>query len=244
MFYLSARALGLHNYQWESISGERAAASACLKGKRQPVVFDIGANQGHWLAMVLQLAPEARVHAFEPQSALAKMIRQLAPSATVTEAAVGSSTGHLRLHDYAGREGSEHATLVEGVIENLHGAGSRSTRVPVLRIDDYCRDFGIDHIDLMNIDVEGFELNVMRGAESMIRDRKIDAIQFEFNEMNVLARTFMRDIESVLADGYRLFRVLPHGLMPLGRQSPWVKEQFIFQNVIALSLPRSVGQGG
>lgn len=234
VFYLSARAMGLQNFASDAVSGESNAAATCLAGRRAPVVFDVGANEGNWLTAVLRMVPNAQVHAFEPQPALAEKIRDRANGISVTNAAVGEHPGTLKLYDYAQHPGSSHASLLPGVIDGVHRGTPRSTEVPVIRLDDYCHERSIEAIDLLKIDVEGFELPVLRGAQRLIESGKVAAIQFEFNEMNVVGRTFLRDFFQLLGPGYRLYRVLPHGLMPLNTGSLWLNEQFVYQNVVAL----------
>jgi hypothetical protein len=107
-------------------------------------------------------------------------------------------------------------------------------KVDVVNLDDYCAQRGVDHIDLLKIDVEGFELNVLRGASRLLEGQRINAIQFEFNEMNVIGRTFLEDFMARLEPTHGMFRVLPHGLMPLRRQRHWLNEQFAYQNIVAL----------
>lgn len=233
IFYLSARALGLHNYTSTRVSGELGAIKLGITGKSAPVVFDVGANEGHWLSGVLELASDARVHAFEPQTNLARRVAATHPSVTINNMALADEPGMLELCDYDDNPGSQHATLLKGVIDGVHQGTPRYTCVPVGTLDEYCYREGVDHIDLLKIDVEGFEMKVLQGAKRMLAEGRIDVIQFEFNEMNVVARTFFNDFASCL-DTHRLYRLLPHGLLPLSTGRHWINEQFIFQNVIAL----------
>lgn len=234
LFYLSARALGLHNYAFDRVSGETLVIKTCLRGRAAPVVFDVGANEGQWLAAVLRIVPTASVHAFEPQAALAARIGQRHPDVLINKVALGDAPGTLELYDYADHPGSQHASLLSGVIDGLHHGASRATKVAVTTLDDYCSEHSVGTIDLLKLDVEGFELNALRGATRMLEGGRISAIQFEFNEMNLVGRTFFDDFANRLHDTHALHRVLPHGLMPLSRHSHWLNEQFIYQNIVAL----------
>src|SRR5882757_4422216 len=69
--YLSSRALGFHNYSSPSISGETRIVNERVPRNGAPVVFDVGANNGDWSALVLNANKLAKIHAFEPQPALA-----------------------------------------------------------------------------------------------------------------------------------------------------------------------------
>lgn len=231
--YLSGRALGLHNYQNDGISGEQLAIRLGLGTHEAPVVFDVGANRGDWTGAVLAARPAARVHAFEPQARLAQALGARYAQATVNNMALGDATGTLDLFDYAEQAGSEHASLLAGVIDGIHRGTARAVSVEVGTLDDYCSAHGIEHIDLLKIDVEGFELKVLCGAKRMLAERRVDTIQFEFNEMNVVGRTFMNDFFGCLSASHDLYRLLPHGLLPLRPAAHWLNEQFTFQNIFA-----------
>ena len=233
LFYLAARALGLHNYASDRLSGEAGAVTHLLRRVARPVVFDVGANSGDWAAMVARLAPTSEIHAFEPQARLAEQLFARLPGVTVNSVAVGDQAGSLTLYDYADRPGSQHASLVPGVIDRVHRATPQESTVPVTTLDIYCAERGVASIDLLKIDVEGFELNVLRGAERLLREGRVSAIQFEFNEMNVVGRTFVADFMNLLKRDYQFHRALPHGLLALGEGNHWFNEQFIFQNIIA-----------
>ena len=60
----------------------------------------------------------------------------------------------------------------------------------------------------MKVDVEGFEIDVLRGASRALADQRIDLIQLEWNQASSLAvGTDRRPVAELLAGyGYRLFR--------------------------------------
>ena len=92
----------------------------------------------------------------------------------------------------------------------------------------------IDIIDFLKVDTEGHELAVLQGASSLIEDGRIGCIHFEFNEMNIVSRVFFLDFRELLHN-YKLYRLLPNGLLPLG-DSPLETELFAYQNIVALPI--------
>jgi FkbM family methyltransferase len=56
---------------------------------------------------------------------------------------------------------------------------SRTAVARVITIDEYCERQEIARIDFLKVDVEGFEAAVFRGAERMLRERRIGWICFE-----------------------------------------------------------------
>jgi FkbM family methyltransferase len=234
MLYFSLRALGVHNYETPRVSGEQRVLGQVLDGLPQPVVFDVGANEGQWTSDVLARFPRAILHVFEPQHALAERIASRHPQVRVNRMALGSQPGSLDLRDYKGHPGSQHASLLPGVIDGIHFGVEERVQVDVGTLDDYCATHNVQRIDLLKIDVEGFERHVLEGARSLLGTGGVQAIQFEFNEMNVVARTFMADFFALLGDQYDVYRLLPHGLLRLCAGSHWTTEQFAFQNILAL----------
>lgn len=234
LLYLSARALGMHNHASSIVSGEKKAMRIGVHGKSVPVVFDVGANEGQWCKELLAICPSARIHAFEPQQNLAAKIKSNYPSVAVNNMALGDVAGALQLFDYADQPGSQHASLLRGVIDGLHHGNARSESVTVGTLDDYCTQHEVGHIDLLKIDVEGFELKVLLGAKRMLTENRIDVIQFEFNEMNVLEKIFMRDFFDLLPCSYQFFRLLPHGFLRINPRQIWINEQFVYQNIVAV----------
>ena len=234
LLYLCARALGMLNYTSNSISGETKAMRLGVAGKPVPVVFDVGANEGQWIKEMLAICPAAQIHAFEPQKKLAAQIACNFPNVKVNNVALGEISGTLELFDYVNHPGSQHASLLDGVIDGMHSGDSKSQMVSIDTLDNYCKQNQIKCIDFLKIDVEGFELKVLLGAQKLLRNRQVDVIQFEFTHINLVSKTFMRDFFSCLTGSHNLYRLLPHGLLPLRESDHWLNEQFVYQNIIAL----------
>ena len=51
--------------------------------------------------------------------------------------------------------------------------------VQIRRLDEFCAVNGVDHIDYLKIDTEGADLDVLKGAEPMLADQRIDLIEVE-----------------------------------------------------------------
>lgn len=51
---------------------------------------------------------------------------------------------------------------------DYHTGAITTRKVPVIRLDDYLREQAIDSVYLMKIDVQGFELEVLKGAEGSL----------------------------------------------------------------------------
>jgi hypothetical protein len=141
--------------------------------------------------------------------------------------------GRLTLYDYAANTGSSHSSLYAEAIQDIHAGGKAAgTVVSVVTLDEFCKQHSVEVIDLLKIDTEGHDLKVLQGASRLLAEGRITLIQFEFNEMNVYSRVFLRDFYEML-HGFSLFRLAQNGLISLGNYNAQY-EIFKFQNILAI----------
>jgi FkbM family methyltransferase len=235
LFRFSLSGLGILNYRNAKESGEAAFLKAYLARDRfSGVVLDIGANRGDYTLMCLNLNPTIKVISFEPHP---KTFLQLSHNLKDKEVrlvnkAMGGKSGTLQLYDYADEDGSSHASIYKDVIENIHGKKSVSHSVEVSTVDHFLEQENIGKVGLLKIDAEGNELEVLKGSILAIQNKVIEAIHFEFNEMNVASRCFFKDFMSIL-EGYEFYRLLPNGMIRINKYTPLYCEIFAYQNIVA-----------
>ena len=236
LFDCSLRGLGILNYENHRVSGEGAFLKRLAPAFFQtpsPLVVDVGANVGNYTDLVLEMLPDCRVVAFEPNPDVFQNLSGLfSPDrVTVEMKGLGASDEVLKFYDRQDRGGaSAHGSLYREVIEDLHHVDAVEKEITTTTLDGYAEASGIDHIHLLKIDTEGHELEVLRGASGLLQQKQIDLIQIEFNEMNVISRVFFRDFAETLSD-YRAFRLLPSGVLPI-KNYPLKTELFAFQNLV------------
>lgn len=229
--------MGILNYENDHVSGEDRFLEKLLTGQNAPVILDIGANEGRYTNNILAINPSAIIYAFEPHPETCKRLiaNVSSPGFHAINSAAGNEDGLIQLYDYEAGNGSSHASLYKNVIEEIHKAASAEHTVNMLKLDGFAEKRGLKQISLLKIDTEGNELNVLNGFIHYINAGKVDAIHFEFNEMNVASRSFFRDFWSLL-EGYDFYRLLPSGMLPIERYSPLLCELFAYQNIVALRI--------
>lgn len=125
------------------------------------LVLDIGANCGNH-TLYLACVAGAQVHAFEPDSELCAAISTsvsangVEPRVTVHQVGVGDSDGFGRLVQTA--ENNRGAQRLQRVAND-----EQATKI--IRLDDLLFD---EPVRAMKIDVEGMELDVLKGAKNLI----------------------------------------------------------------------------
>lgn len=167
---------------------------------------DAGANIGLVTLLLAGLVgPSGRVLALEPSPLVVERLTAATagvPGVTVVVTAVGDAPGELPL-DVSGATHA-HATLRTdaGTDTGTGGAAQRVT-VPVARLDELAEAHGFGTIDLLKVDVEGWEKPVLDGAGALIGDGRVGAVLFESNPQ----WGAVPDAEFLRAAGYRLFRI-------------------------------------
>lgn len=155
---------------------ERAEFAALERVVRPGMtVVDVGANIGlHAVFFGSRIGASGRVFAFEPEPFNFRFLQTnvarngLANVECLMQGA-GAHAGTLRLYLVEGTVGAHTAAAVEG---------ATAIDVTVVRLDDALRDRA-PRVDLIKIDVEGYEAQVLDGcAATLQRDRPALLIEF------------------------------------------------------------------
>jgi len=242
LFNLSLRGLGIFNYQDMKVSGEQKFLENYLSKLSAPIIFDVGANKGEYASYCVYANKNARVYAFEPHPKTFEILKKNISNKDViaVNKAISNSKGKMKLYDYKSNEGSSHATLCPDVIEKVHGGESISYNVKVTTLDEFVRENKINKIHLLKIDVEGNDINVLKGAKESIGNGIIDVIQFEFTQINSISRVFMKDFFDLIGASYTFYRLLPNTLLPLGKYNPTTHEIYGYQNIVTIKKKQNV----
>lgn len=171
------------------------------KGER---VADIGANLG---LCTLQLAalvgPTGEVVAFEPNPAMLSLLARSIElnrlvNVKVHACALGPSDGVANLGVPSTHAGKASLVVADGV-------DVRSVSVPVRSIDSIVGSQD-RRLGFVKMDVEGFEEQVLRGAEGLLKRCPPEAWIFEMHEMPAMPQQSSL-IATFSAAGYELFSI-------------------------------------
>ena len=176
-------------------------------------VVDVGANIGGTARLFRAGFPECTVYAFEPSTdTFAKLRDATSHDARIRlfQEAVGAENGTVSLNVNA-FDGTN------SVLPNTEQIGryapaalcapSHTERVPLVRLDTFCQREGIPTIDLLKVDVQGFERDVLEGAGDMLHPSRIRGLFLELLFVPAYqGQTWADDVMAFArARGYRLF---------------------------------------
>jgi FkbM family methyltransferase len=201
---------------------------------RARVVFDVGANRGDWTLLAHELNRDACIHSFEPSGPTFAILEQRAslPNVILNPFGLGQREEEVTMWVFA--EGALSNSLYQRVGTMSEQQSTETVRIATL--DGYCRQHGIDSIDLLKIDVEGHEISVLKGGERMFRESRVSCVQFEYNDTFIDSRTQLKDVFAFFgqtAPDYDLYKLFPHELrhVPEYRQQ---HETYRYSNWVAL----------
>lgn len=175
------------------------------------MAFDVGANAGQTLSGFVLYFPRAEIHAFEPvRSTFAALEASFGgrKGVVLNPFALGSQeeTRVMSLH-----ANSELNTLVASQPRTADLTGV-SEEVRLSTLDHYCKGHGIRQIDLLKLDVQGWEMEVLRGGLGLLADRRIRFIYAEvgFRRDDTDMQHFSELNEFLESNGYRLSGFYDH----------------------------------
>jgi FkbM family methyltransferase len=196
-------------------NGEEAFARERLPGAR--IVFDVGAAKGDWTAIALSADPNLVVHCFEPTSRRFKVLtdRGFGERAVLNNFGLGEAPARTKIF-YNASGGSN--SLFPQRYNGQSYAETDVETVTISTIDAYCRERGIDHVDFIKMDIEGYEMAAIRGAQQMLAAGKIDVIQFEYSYVFLDAGTSLMRLMQYLKEvnpAYEFHKIYPDGTRPV-----------------------------
>jgi FkbM family methyltransferase len=165
--------------------------------------LDVGANEGDLTLFISQFS--SHVYCFEPLPTLAHHLKTRFSGCNVTieNCALGNineeaylTTPCIGTKKYLSRS-RLHTNFDDGSIMGKRVTAVEKIKVPVKKMDD----FSIDNIGFLKIDVEGFELNVLKGGKVTIK-RNMPNMYIEIEQKHLKTTNIYDIFQYILDLGY------------------------------------------
>jgi FkbM family methyltransferase len=150
-------------------------------------ILDIGANVGDVAAAALNSYKESKVICFEPVQATYETLKiRLSPfgdRVLLNKVALSNTSGTGKINittSHGANSISPQASFHKECNPHVQEIGEEV--IDLGRLDDYCKYFPCQQIDVMKIDVEGHELDVLKGGIEFI-STSVDIIIIEISLM-------------------------------------------------------------
>jgi FkbM family methyltransferase len=135
-------------------------------------IVDVGANRGQFALVARRCYPQATIFSFEPLSKPANRYRRVFAGderVKLNEVAVGPSVGKVTIYVSARDDSSSLlpiTALQNQIFPGTSEIGQETVRIAPLR--EFVRSEDIEPPALLKIDVQGYELETLKGCESLL----------------------------------------------------------------------------
>ena len=186
----------------------RIAVKQC--GRLDPVIIDGGAHRGGSVEAFSRFAPQAEFHCFEPDPLLAKELTGTFTGKTnvhIVQAALGESRGKATFNINASRPTNSLLPPVETLQPDLQALCQlvEQVEVDVTTIDGYCEAHALSRVDIIKLDLQGYDYKALLGAKSTLQGTRVVLVEVLFVEIYKGCNLFP-DILRLMEDcGFTLF---------------------------------------
>lgn len=178
------------------------------------LVLDVGANQGLWTTMAKDIWPDANFLLIEPQVEMKKHLDDLCSSSENVawiEAGAGAEQGKLAL---TMGEDLTQSTFLPYLDKELLRKGQQR-EISMITIDSLLASRKLGAPDLVKLDVQGFELEVLRGADSLIGSTELFVMEVSLFPFMPGMPVLREVIEFMGERGYEVYDIAGYLRRPL-----------------------------
>jgi FkbM family methyltransferase len=232
-----ARKLGILLTQSKWRHGLRSAVAATVEHDALPLrhdlrtVIDVGANRGQFTLYALARFPSAHIIAFEPLPGAREQMMRLfreEDRVEVVPFALGETEGEVVMHLSAREDSSSLLPIGGRQVSAFPGTEEvGTTRAYVRTLDSVLADRELMDPALLKVDVQGFELPVLRGAEQTLGSFDQILVEASFVELYEGQALFPDISHHLEAQGFRLVSGHISASDALGR---WLQGDFLYES--------------
>ena len=173
------------------------------RGLQASDALDVGANRGDWARLAVSAYPDIRVAMIEPQAEMSPYLSAFCrshPGSTWVPAAAGATVTEKELILWPDLAGSSFLQPIEGEPDRRH----RRT-VPIVTVDQLVQTGAVRIPQIAKLDVQGFELEVLRGAKTLLGTTEVFVIETSLVRPLVGQPLIDEVIAFMRSNGYRVF---------------------------------------
>ncbi|MBX2963076.1 MAG: FkbM family methyltransferase [Cyclobacteriaceae bacterium] len=197
------------------------------------IIFDVGANVGNYAELVIRTNPQVNLYCFEPVSATFENLeRNLGKHSNKRILALKKGLFKENIsHEINIYPGHEHASLFD--IRGIDHKIVKRESIELITFDSFVEQQKIEHVDFVKLDLEGAEMDAIKGMHQSLLSKKIRAIQFEYGYINITSKNLLADYYDFFkAYDYILGKIYPKTVE--FRDYKFKHEDFIGPNFLAV----------
>jgi len=178
-------------------------------GWHPSAILDVGAYRGQWSQMAHQIYPQAFVLMIEAQPKLQPVLQTLAAAHPEKFGFRRALLGPERRDAVDFFQMDVPITTGSSLYEEQTRFARSVIKLSMLRLDDVVAEYGGRRFQMLKLDVQGAELDILKGATATLRDIEVLVVELSVVEYNKGAPLFADMIAALKDLGFLMFDVYP-----------------------------------
>ena len=193
-------------------------------------IVDVGSNKGQFILLIEQLFPNKIVYSFEPQTEVLDKQRKLfsyKKNISFYNFALGSESSIKKFFITRRKDSSSFLKINENKNKSKYYEINNEKNIQIKTLDEVLINWEIKKPILMKIDVQGYELEVLKGSENILKKIEYLLIEVSENEM-YKDQPLSNEIIKFLQD--RDYKILKQNLPIKIHKTNFIQKDILFQN--------------
>ncbi len=196
---------------------------------QSPTIFDVGAHRGESIQFFKDLYPDSEIFSFEPEPNNYAALLDVAKSF------------YTHAYNCAIGDADENASFFRQDISHLGGllpincrssdslgyaknASNERIEVSKVMLDTFCKKESIPNIDILKIDVQGFEVGVLKGARYALSTTECVMVEISLYDFYESAGSSLLQVEQLMNEsGFMLWDISKLSKNPKNLRTDWVE---------------------
>ena len=195
-----------------------------------PIVFDVGAHRGESVQFFSNIFENATIYSFEPDPDnfrhLANFCKDVSCASHIFNLALGTSVDDVQFY----RQDKPHLNSIYPINRNSNdslgyakGADNQSIIIKMATLDEMLNKTKIGRCDLLKIDVQGAEVDVLKGGKDFLKITRNITLELSFFDFYDKSNSFY-EVEKLLNPlGFRLYSILRLSQNPKNFRTDWAE---------------------
>jgi len=206
----------------------------------RPVILDIGAHHGESVRFFKGLFPNSNIISFEPDPDNYRILKSVCQEYSVKggcaaiNKGMGDKEGVLPFYkqtiSHLGSLLPVNTSSVDS-IGYAANAKNKPIQVDITTLDRFCSEEKIDRIDILKIDVQGYEVGVLRGASSILKKTRCCTVEVSLFDFYEQSSSLLQVEKPMQHAGHSLWDISKISKNPKNFRTDWVELVYINNNV-------------
>ena len=174
--------------------------------KNNPIIFDVGAHEGESITRFKDIFKDPQIHSFEPQEKSFNTLKKFQNNNIIVNNFALGSKEEVKEFYINSNDATSSFVPLDNSSKHLNGITTiKNEKIVLKKLDDYVEEKKIDYIDLLKIDVQGYETEVLLGSlKSLSNKIKMIEVEICFVEYYKNISSFYI-IEKIINEHFQLY---------------------------------------